>query len=96
MEVYTLKIICRAQTSANAQGYNNSPNILITTDRIFINFLPEIDLEPKKVLIIFRKPSVEHIPPPNTSNDAPITTDHIFMKILPEMHQGPRKSPLHF
>ena len=40
------KIICRAQTSANAQGYNNSPNILITNDRIIIKFLPEIDLEP--------------------------------------------------
>ena len=36
------------QTSANAQGYNNSPNVLINTDLIFITFLPEIDLVPRK------------------------------------------------
>ena len=34
--------------TVNAQGYDNSPNILITTGRIFIKFLPEIDLEPRK------------------------------------------------
>ena len=43
--LYTLKTIRRAQTSANAQGYNNSPNILITIDCIFIKSLSEIDLE---------------------------------------------------
>ena len=45
--LYTLKTIRRAQTSANTQGYNNSLIILITTDRIFIKFLSEIDLEPR-------------------------------------------------
>ena len=37
------KIIRRALTSANAQGYNNSPEVSITTDGIFIKFL-----EPRK------------------------------------------------
>ena len=46
--LYILKNIRRAQTSANAQGYITSPNILITTDHIFINFLTEIHLEPRK------------------------------------------------
>ena len=45
---YTLTTIQREQTSANAQGYNNSLNIFKTTDRIFIKFLSEIDLEPRK------------------------------------------------
>ena len=38
---YTLKTIRRAQTSANVQEYNNSLNILITTDCIFVKFLSD-------------------------------------------------------
>ena len=89
------------QTSANAQGYNNSPNILITTVRIFIKFLSEMDLDSraKKLLIISWNSSVECIPPPKTSNGAPDetkTADQIFLKISPEMHIGIRKSSLQF
>ena len=43
-----LKIIRRTQTSANVQESNNSPNILITTDCIFIKILPELDPESRK------------------------------------------------
>ena len=47
------EIIRRALTSANNKGYNNSPNILITTDRIFIKFFVRDRSRAKKVLIIF-------------------------------------------
>ena len=85
--LYTLKTIRRVHTSANAQGYNNSLDILITTDRIFIKIFIRDRSRAKKVLIIFWKSSMERIPPPNTSNGTPITTNHIFMKVLPEMYQ---------
>ena len=79
-----MKIIRRVQTSANAHGCNNSPNILKNADRIFIKILPEI---------------VERILPPYTSNgtlDQTKTADHIFMKILTEIYTGIRKSSLQF
>ena len=87
------------QTSANTQGYNNSPNILITTDRIFIKKSFRDRSRAKKFLIIFWKSSVECMPPPNTRNGAPDetkTADYIFMNILPEMYIGIRKSSLQF
>ena len=83
-----MKIIRRAQTSANARRYNNSSNILITTDRIFIKIFTRDTSKAKKVLLIFRKSSVEHIPLPNTSNGTPDqmkTADHIFMKTYKEV-----------
>ena len=73
-----------------------TPNILITTDHIFIKLL-KIHLEPRKSS--FWKSYRESIPPPNTSNGAPDqtkTAGHIFMKILREMYIGIRKSSLQF
>ena len=93
------EIIHRGQTSANVQGYNNFRIILLTTDRIFAQFLSEINLEPRKFPIIFWKSSMECVPPPNTSSGAPDQTktdDLILMKILPEMYIGIRKSSLQF
>ena len=43
-----LEVILRMQTSANTRQCNNSPSNMITTDRIFMKILPEMNLATRK------------------------------------------------
>ena len=65
-----LEDICRILTSPNAQGYNNSHNILRITDHIFIKTLPEMALGPWQSPSHFWGSSVQlGLPPVNDVTD---------------------------